>query len=275
MAEVSVASNQVFYRTIFLSDIHLGNKDCQAEYLLNFLESTCCTTMYLVGDIIDILALKKKLFWPESHYQVLKAIQKKAQSGTRVIYIPGNHDATLREFGDSNFMDIELTLQAVHTTEQGKKLLVLHGDAFDHAILYKALNRVIGLYAHDFAVFLNRWTSRFRRLVGLPYWSLANYLKHHVSKARKTIENFEVAAAQTAKAQGLDGVVCGHIHKPEIRMIDGVLYCNDGDWTESCSSLVESLNGELHLIHWSEQQNTIKKYEPGKEKVQQVANYPY
>ncbi len=265
-------TSKVFYRTIWLSDIHLGNKDCHANYLLDFLQQTCCNTLYLVGDIVDILALRKRLFWPESHYRVMKRIQAMAASGVRVIYIPGNHDAALREFGEGEFFEVELRRQAVHETADGKKLLVLHGDDFDHAILYRAMNRIIGVYAHDFAVFLNRWTHRLRRLAGLPYWSFANYLKHHVAKARDAIEDYEKAAAEAAALQGLDGVVCGHIHKPEMRYINGVLYCNDGDWTESCSSLVETLNGELKLLHWSEKTDTLKRYCPQAQEIQAVAS---
>lgn len=264
-------SAKVFYRTIFLSDIHLGNKDCHADYLLDFLDKTECKTLYLVGDIIDILAIKRKLFWPESHYQVLKAIQEKAADGTRVIYIPGNHDAALRDFTDGELLNIELLDRDIHTTADGKKMLVLHGDAFDHAIVYRALNRIVGVYAHSFAVFLNRWTHRFRRMLGLPYWSFANYLKHHVGKAREAIDDYENAAAEYAASLGLDGVVCGHIHKPEMRYIGETLYCNDGDWTESCSSLVETLTGELKLLHWSETEDTIKQYSPESNDIQAVA----
>lgn len=266
------ASAKVYYRTIWLSDIHLGNKDCHADYLLDFLEQTHCKTLYLVGDIIDILALQRRLFWPESHYAVLKKIQAIAAAGTQVIYIPGNHDAALRDFVDGDFLEVELRRSAIHVTVDGKRLLVLHGDDFDHAVLYRALNRIIGVYAHDFAVFLNRWTHRFRRLVGLPYWSFANYLKHHVGKARDAIQSFESAASEAAKLQGLDGVVCGHIHKPELRYINGILYCNDGDWTESCSGLVETLGGELKLLHWSEQTDTLKHYRPQNEEILAVAN---
>lgn len=268
---MNVAS-QIYYRTIWLSDIHLGNKDCHADYLLDFLDQTSCHTLYLVGDIIDILALKRRLFWPQSHYAVIKKIQAKAANGTRVIYIPGNHDAALREFGDGEFLQVELRDSAVHETVDGKRLWVLHGDAFDHAILYRALNRMIGHYAHDLAVFLNRWTHFCRRMLGLPYWSFANYLKCHVGKARDAIESFENAAAEAAALQGLDGVVCGHIHKPELRYINKILYCNDGDWTESCSSLVETLSGELKLLHWTEQADTIKHYRPQDQEIRAIVN---
>ena len=264
--------SQIVYRTLWLSDIHLGNKACHAEYLLAFLQQTHCKTLYLVGDIIDILALRKRLFWPQSHYRVLKIFQKMAASGTRVIYIPGNHDAALRDFGDSDFLEVELRQDAIHETVDGRRLLVLHGDAFDHAVLYRALNRVIGHYAYELALLLNRWTHRLRRTMGLGYWSFANYLKQHVGKARDAIESFENAAAEAAKQRGLDGVVCGHIHKPELRTIKGVLYCNDGDWTESCSCLAETLTGELRLLYWREGSDTVKAHQPEVSEIPAVVN---
>lgn len=245
-----VAGKQI-YRTVWLSDVHLGSRDCHADYLISFLQNAEMRRLYLVGDIIDILAMKKRLFWPPSHYQVLKLIHEKAQNGTKVIYVPGNHDASLREFVDGQLLNIDICHQYVHLTAAGKRLLVMHGDELDHAILYRRLNRIVGDAAYDLTVFFNRWINRFRRVMRLPYWSFAEYLKTHVKKARETIDSFEWAAAELARSRGMDGVVCGHIHKAAIKTLDGILYCNDGDWTESCTALVETFAGELELLFWA------------------------
>lgn len=240
----------IYFRTLWLSDIHLGNRDCHAEYLLSFLKTVRCERLYLVGDIIDMLAMKQRVYWPESHTKVLKRIHKIANSGTEVIYVPGNHDMPMRYYNGGMLLNVKLHRHYVHKTLQGKKLLVVHGDEFDHAVLYRTLNRLIGSHAYDLMAFLNRTLHRIRRLMGLPYWSLANYLKENIAHARKSIQAFELAAVAEAQQRGLDGVVCGHIHKAQIRETNGIIYCNDGDWTESCSALVENINGELELLEW-------------------------
>ncbi|MCL6415743.1 UDP-2,3-diacylglucosamine diphosphatase [Aestuariirhabdus sp. Z084] len=264
-------SAAIYYRTLWLSDIHLGNKDCHADYLLDLLSQVQCDHLYLLGDIVDILALKKRLYWPSSHYEVLRCFQRMAANGTRVTYIPGNHDAPLRDFAYGELLGIEVCPEAIHQTADGKRLLLLHGDEFDHAVMLRSINRLIGLHAHDLAVFLNRWTHRARRLLGMPYWSFANYLKEHVKQARDAIESYELLAMRTAAMRGFDGIVCGHIHKPEIRYgTDGQsLYCNTGDWTESCTAMVETLSGELQLLHWSDCQETIRSHHPHAKSVEQ------
>jgi UDP-2,3-diacylglucosamine pyrophosphatase LpxH len=246
------------YRTVWLSDIHLGSRDCHASYLLQFLQNLHCERLYLVGDIVDMLALKKRMYWPSQHADVLKQIHKMAAAGTEVIYIPGNHDMPLRHFEQGLLINIELHQQYVHETADGKKLLVVHGDEFDHAVLYRAMNRLLGSSAYDLMVFINRWMHRLRCVLGLPFWSLASFLKNNISQARSTIEAFEQAAVAEARQRNLDGVVCGHIHKANLREIDGTLYCNDGDWTETCSALVENSHGELQLLFWEEIQAVIK-----------------
>lgn len=250
------------YRTVWLSDVHLGSKDCQAEYLKSFLDSVKCERLYLVGDIVDIISLKRKFYWPASHYEIIQKIRAMAANGTEVIYIPGNHDAVMREYCGSEMFNIKVVPRYIHETMEGKKLLVVHGDELDHAILYRKLYRVIGDTAYDFMVFLHRETTRVRNIMGIPYWSLATYIKTHVKEARKVIEKFENAAIKLAKNEHLDGIVCGHIHQPEIIERNGILYCNDGDWTESCTALTESKTGELQLLHWSEQPNTLKVRPP-------------
>lgn len=260
--DTSSENVQTHYKTLWLSDIHLGNRDCHADYLLQFLENIQCERLYLVGDIVDMLALKRRVYWPESHSEVIKKLHKMAQAGTEVIYIPGNHDMPLRHFEQGLLINIELHRQYVHTTADGKKLLVVHGDEFDHAVLYRAMNRLIGSSAYDLMVFINRWMHRARCLLGLPFWSLASFLKNNIAQARSTIEAFEQAAAAEARQRNLDGVVCGHIHKANLREIEGVLYCNDGDWTESCSALAEDFSGKLSLLLWENIESVINNVEP-------------
>ena len=249
------------YKTVWLSDIHLGNKDCHAQYLLQFLKSLRCETLYLVGDIIDLMAMRRRSHWEESHRAILKQLMDMASKGTRVIYIPGNHDIELRDFCELPFLTVELMRWAVHETVCGKRLLVTHGDEFEHAILCNTMNRLIGEKAHDFLVFVNRWLARSRRLLGLPYWSIATYIKDQLGQARATIQSFEETAAKSAASLGFDGVVCGHIHKAQLRYIDDILYCNDGDWTESCTALIETCEGNIELFHWDQYQTVNKNQE--------------
>ena len=252
-------SSKAFFKTLWLSDIHLGNRDCHATYLLHFLQHVECERLYLVGDIFDMLAMKRKVFWPQEHGEVVKQIHSMSQQGTEIIYVPGNHDMPMRHFDQGLFLNIQLHRQYVHQTVDGKKLLVVHGDEFDHAVLYRTMNRLIGDPAYDFMVFMNRWLQRVRSFLGLPFWSLASYLKNNLSQARATIEAFEKAAAMEAKQRHLDGVVCGHIHRANLRTVDGVLYCNDGDWTETCSALVEHRDGRLELMHWLDIEKMIEQ----------------
>lgn len=252
---------QTDFRTLWLSDIHLGSRDCHAEALLKFLQTVRCDRLYLVGDIVDMLALKNRMYWPKAHAEVLKTIYQLANTETDVIYIPGNHDMPMRHYDQGILLNVKLQRQAIHTTRQGKKLLVVHGDEFDHATLYHALNRLVGAYAYDLAAFMNRTLHRLRKLFGLPYWSFANYLKENIGQARAAIDAFEKAAVAEARQRQLDGIICGHIHKPELRQIGETLYCNDGDWTESCSALVENHCGELELLDWEKIQSIITSAE--------------
>lgn len=245
------------FRALWLSDIHLGNQDCHAEFLLQFLKGVRCDRLYLVGDIVDLLAMKTRMHWPKAHTEVLQHIYHLANTGTEVIYIPGNHDMPMRYYDAGIVLNVQLYKQYIHHTKTGKKLLVVHGDEFDHAVLYRTLNRLIGSSAYNLMVFLNRSLHRLRRLARLEYWSFANYLKENIAQARKAIEAFEQAAVAETRQRGLDGVVCGHIHKPQVRQIGEILYCNDGDWTESCSALVETHEGEIQLLEWHEIQAMI------------------
>jgi UDP-2,3-diacylglucosamine pyrophosphatase LpxH len=239
------------YRTIWLSDIHLGSSGCQAPYLLDFLRHNESEYLYLVGDIIDGWRLKKGWYWPQAHNDVVQKILRKARKGTQVIYIPGNHDEGARQFCDLAFGDIHVRGEAFHTTLSGARLWIVHGDLFDGVIQHAKWLAYLGDTAYTAILFLNGWFNRLRSRLGLHYWSLSQYLKHQVKNAVNFISSFEHAMVDEARRRGCDGVVCGHIHKAEIRNVDGLLYCNDGDWVESLSALVETLDGELKLVYWT------------------------
>lgn len=239
-------------RTVFVSDVHLGSRGCRADLLLEFLKSVEVDNLFLVGDIVDLWAMRKNFFWPQEHNNVLRTVLGKAKGGTRVIYIPGNHDAELRDFCGSRFGNLEIHREFVHTTGKGKRLLVIHGDEFDAVVKCTPWLARLGASAYDFSLRLNRYFNAVRRTFGYPYWSLAGYLKHRVKNAVQYISSFERAVAHAARRRGVDGVVCGHIHRPEISDIDGMQYCNDGDWVESCSALVEDMNGRLAIWSWPE-----------------------
>lgn len=245
------------YKTIWLSDIHLGFKDCRAEYLLDFLSRVECDTIYLVGDVVDLWAMKRTLFWPPSHYDVVRRLFHMANSGTRVVYIPGNHDEPFRDYTDNLFGPIEVKREAIYTTVTGKRLLMFHGDILDEHIQLSKWEDLIGDAAYDLLLFLNRWANFFRRRFGRHYWSLATYIKQRIPNARQVIDVFEEAAVREAKRRGLDGVICGHIHQPALKEIDGLLYCNDGDWIENCTVLGETAEGKLELLNWTERQTLL------------------
>jgi UDP-2,3-diacylglucosamine pyrophosphatase LpxH len=238
------------YRAIWISDLHLGTPGCQAVKLLDFLKHTESTYLYLVGDIVDGWALRRRWFWHQSHNDVVQKILRKSRKGTFVTYIAGNHDEVARNFLGLAFGGIAIEDEVVHITERGKRLLVLHGDRFDGVIQCAKWLAYLGDQAYTVTLKLNQWFNWARRHAGLPYWSLSQYLKQRVKNAVSYITSFEDALAREAKARNFDGVVCGHIHQPEIREIDGVTYCNDGDWVESLSALVETMDGELKLVYW-------------------------
>ncbi len=240
------------YRAIWISDIHLGTRGCKAAFLLDFLRSTESETLYLVGDIVDGWRLKRSWYWPQLHNDVVQKLLRKARKGTRVVYIPGNHDELLRRFLEINIGQIEVVNEAVHTTAAGKRLLVLHGDEFDAVVRYARWLAFLGDWAYNAALAANHWINVLRRALGLNYWSLSAYLKLRVKNAVEYISRFEQAVAEAAARRGADGVVCGHIHHAEIREIAGVTYCNDGDWVESCTALVEHADGRLEILRWVE-----------------------
>ena len=240
------------YRTIWISDIHLGTKGCNAELLLDFLHSVECETLYLVGDIIDGWRLKKGWYWPDSHNEVVRRILKIAHKGTRVVFIVGNHDEMLRDYAGFSFGGITLALEAIHETADGKRLLITHGDAFDGVVLYARWLAFLGDQAYTLMLRANVWLNAIRKRLGMPYWSLSSYLKKRVKNAVQYVCAFEDAVAREAIERGVDGVVCGHIHCAEIRQIGDVTYYNDGDWVESCTALVETFDGSMSILDWSE-----------------------
>jgi UDP-2,3-diacylglucosamine pyrophosphatase LpxH len=237
-------------RSVFVSDIHLGSRGCRADLLLEFLRAIEVDTLFLVGDVVDFWAMRKSFYWPQEHNNVVRTILGKAKAGTRVVYVPGNHDEDLRAFVGSAFGNLEISQEHVHVTAQGKKLLVIHGDEFDGVVKCSPWLARLGATMYDFTLGLNRHFNVVRRWLGFPYWSLAGYLKHKVKNAVQYISSFEKAVAYEARRRGVDGVVCGHIHRAEITQIDGVLYCNDGDWVESCTALIEDMNGRLSILSW-------------------------
>ena len=240
------------FRTIWISDLHLGSSACQATRLLDFLRHTESKHLYLVGDIVDGWQLRRRWFWPQAHNDVVQKVLRKVRKGTAVTYICGNHDAFGRHFGEISFGGIELRDEVIHVTADGRRLLVLHGDLFDGVVQYARWIAFVGDRLYLLALHINRWFNAVRARLGFPYWSLSQFLKHKVKNAVSYISDFETAVAQEARRRGVDGVVCGHIHKAEIRSIDGVLYCNDGDWVESLTALVEDDAGALSIVHWKE-----------------------
>jgi UDP-2,3-diacylglucosamine pyrophosphatase LpxH len=239
-------------RSVFISDVHLGFKGCRAEFLLDFLRRVECEQIYLVGDIIDLWNLQRTFYWPQAHNDVIRTILGKAKHGTRVVYVPGNHDRAFRDHDGLTLGNVEICLEAIHETADGRRFLVLHGDEFDSIVRASPLLESVGNHAYAAALRLNRYVNAVRQRLGYRYWSLAAFLKHKVKNAVKYIANFERALAVEARRRGVDGVICGHIHRAEITEIDGILYCNDGDWVESCTTLVEDFAGRLSLLRWTE-----------------------
>ena len=237
-------------RTIWVSDVHLGTAGCQAEYLLDFLRAHESDTLYLVGDILDGWQLRRGWYWPQAHNDVVQKVLRKARKGTRVIYIPGNHDEMARQFIGLSFGDIRVVEDAIHTTLDGRRLWVAHGDMFDGVMQHARWLAYLGDRLYTLILTVNRWFNSGRKRLGLPYWSLSQYLKHQVKNAVAFISAFERVMAEEARQRGCQGVVCGHIHKPEVREVHGILYCNDGDWVESLSALVETVEGDLQIVHW-------------------------
>ena len=241
------------YRAIWISDVHLGTRGCAAEMLIDFLDHCDSEHLYLVGDIIDGWRMKRRFYWPERHNAIVRRIMKRAKRGTRVVYIPGNHDEMFRQFSGMDFGGVEIRRSARHVTADGRRLLVLHGDEFDAVVMGHRWLAFLGDAAYNFLLTLNVVINAARRRLNLPFWSLSKHAKHKVKDAVAFIGRFEETVATAARKHGVDGVVCGHIHTAEERDFDGIAYYNDGDWVESCTALVEHTDGRMEILHWADE----------------------
>jgi UDP-2,3-diacylglucosamine pyrophosphatase LpxH len=252
-ASAPSAHPRLRFRTVFISDVHLGTRGCRSDFLIDFLRRMSCERLYLVGDIIDGWRLRKSWYWDGSCDEVLRLILRHARAGTEVTYIPGNHDEMFRAWLPMGLeiAGVRLRAEAEHETLDGRRLLVTHGDEFDSVVRYARVLALLGDWAYTAALSFNTWFNALRRRLGYPYWSLSAWLKRQVKEAVKAIDRFETALAGEARRRGFDGVVCGHIHHAEMRQVDGVLYINDGDWVESCTALVEHTDGGLELLDWA------------------------
>jgi UDP-2,3-diacylglucosamine pyrophosphatase LpxH len=239
------------YRAIFISDVHLGTRGCKADCPLDFLHHVHSDYLYLVGDIVDGWRLRKRWFWPEAHQAILHRLFARADGGAEVVYLPGNHDEALRRWIGTTFGGVRVLHEVIHRTADGRRLLVIHGDGFDGVCREMKWLARVGSVAYDTSLHLNAWLNRVRGWLGLGYWSLSGFLKDRVKAACRFIDRYERSLATEARRRGAAGVICGHVHKPEIRTIDGIQYCNDGDWVENCSALVEHWDGRLELVNWA------------------------
>jgi UDP-2,3-diacylglucosamine pyrophosphatase LpxH len=238
------------YRAIFISDVHLGTRRAQAEALLDFLRHTESDQLYIVGDLVDSWSLRKRWYWSQAHNDVIQKLLRKARKGAKLIYIPGNHDENFRDFVGARFGRVAVLEEAIHIGANGKRYLVLHGDKFDGVVCFAPWLARLGDAAYEFTLSLNGAVNRARRFFRLPYWSMSAYLKYKVKKAVEFICRFEEAVVRDARAHNCQGVICGHIHTPDDRMIGGIHYLNDGDWVESCTALVEHYDGTFEIIDW-------------------------
>lgn len=244
------ANGRARYRSVWVSDVHLGSKHSKANELRAFLDTVECERLYLVGDILDFWKLRKKVRWPASHTALAADVARRARNGVDVIYVPGNHDAEFRGHGIFQFAGIGVRDEVIHHTADGKRLLVTHGDRFDDYGEESSWLVAIGDRAYTMTMGVSEVLHLVRGWLGLPYWSLSLWLKHKVKSAVGFVGRFEERVAEAARERRVDGIVCGHIHKAELRTIDGVIYANDGDWVESCTALVEHPSGKLELVQW-------------------------
>lgn len=238
------------YRALFISDIHLGTRSAKAVELLEFLKTVDAETLYLVGDIVDFWKVRRGPVWPQSHNDVVQKVLRRARKGARVVFIPGNHDDGLRDYAGMDFGGIEVRRDDIYETASGKRYLVLHGDEFDIVVRYARWLAFLGDRSYEVALWTNGPLNAVRRTFGLGYWSLSNFLKQRVKSAVNFIGEFEDALAAEARRRGADGLICGHIHHANDRMIDGIHYLNTGDWVESCTAIGERMDGTFEIIRW-------------------------
>ena len=249
---MTAEDNTHHLRTLFISDVHLGSRGAQAERMLDFLRWHDADTIYLVGDIIDGWKMKNGWYWPQSHNDVVRKLLRKARKGSRIIYVPGNHDEFLRGYYGTHFGGIEVAETAIHSGVDGRRYLVIHGDHFDLVVTQARWLALLGDKAYDAAIVLNRWFNAIRRLLRLPYWSLSQWAKHKVKNAVNFIGAFETTLAAEAQRHNADGVICGHIHHAAIHDKFGVRYINCGDWVESCTAIAEHEDGRIEIITWTD-----------------------
>ncbi len=259
------------YRTIFISDVHLGTRASQASFLIDFLRENDADTYYLVGDIVDFWRIKRGAVWPQSHNDVLQALLGKVRQGARMVYIPGNHDEGLRDYCGTQFGGVEIMLNAIYETSTGKRYLVIHGDEFDVVVRYARWLAFLGDRGYQFTLALNVPLNFVRRRLGLGYWSLSAYLKGRVKSAVNFIGDFENSLSEEAARRQVDGVICGHIHRAASKQIADVHYVNTGDWVESATVFDEHQDGTLELIRWSEQMDRSKVHELATRKINAAA----
>ena len=250
------------FRTVWISDVHLGTPGCQALALLDFLKHFESEHLFLVGDIIDGWQLRRNWFWPQAHNDVVQKLLRKARKGTQVVFIPGNHDEFARRYLGLNFGGVDVAEEWIHETADGRRLWITHGDLFDGVIQCARWLAHVGDSAYTFVLKLNQHLNSLRARMGLPYWSLSKYLKFKVKRAASYVGDFEAAVAREARKRGAHGVVCGHIHHAELREIDGITYANDGDWVESLTALVEHADGRLEIIEWGERDRPSRELPP-------------
>lgn len=262
--------DKVWYRAVWISDVHLGTKACRIEPLLEFISSIECETLYLVGDIIDLWSLRRRWYWPQSHNDFVRKVLKRASNGAQVVFIPGNHDERFRDYEGLHFGGVEIRREAMHDLLDGRRMLILHGDDFDAVVKNHAVITAIGDWFYDLALGLNRITNWVRRKLGRPYWSLAAFLKRKVKYICEFVSNYEESLARYAREKGAQVVLTGHIHRPEIKQVGDILYCNDGDWVENCTALVEHLDGRLELLHVERELTTVPAPAP-KEPLPEIA----
>jgi UDP-2,3-diacylglucosamine pyrophosphatase LpxH len=239
------------YRAVWIADAHLCSRDCQTARLLSFIRAVRCEYLYLAGDFIDLWQLKRRTYWSQDINNVFRSVLGKTKHGTRVVYVPGNHDEGLRPFAEYHFGNVEIHPRVMHVAADGRRYLVLHGDEFDTIVQFHKWLSVLGSAAYDYLITANRMTNSVRRRLGLPYSSLAARVKSRVKHALMYMDEYEKAACHEARRVGADGVICGHIHHPLIKDHDGVRYANAGDWVENCSALAERLDGSLVLLRWT------------------------
>ena len=255
---MSSHSQKRFYRSAWISDVHLCTKDARADLLYTFLDSIKVDYLYLVGDIVDVWALRQKWHWPPQYNEVIHKLLKRSRKGAKVFYIPGNHDDFFRSFVGYQFGDVRIVANRIHETADGRRFLVLHGDEFDTIVLYHTWLSHLGTWAYRYLIALNRMVNWFRKVLGRPHWSLSGTIKRKVQHAFKHLTSFEKLLTAEARRRDVDGVICGHTHLPAVHEIEGILYCNTGDWTESCTALVEHEDGRIEMVWWAKEWASIQ-----------------